>query len=121
MKYFDASMLEGATVEDIGEYQLPDSPDITVRVKSVSVSRMKQYAESSGKGGPIERRAQAALIVDSLVDEHGKPVFSSVEQVYNIAGKVRSRRMGGLIKIISQHNGGEDKAEEVDLEKKSDD
>ena len=121
MKYFSASMLEEATVEDIGEYQLPSDPSVTVRVKSVSVSRMKQYAESSGKGGAVERRAQAALIADSLIDETGKPVFASADAVYNIAGKVQSRMMGGLIKIISLHNGGEDKAEEVDLEKKSDD
>lgn len=118
--YFNAAMLEEAMVEDIGEYPLPDRPDVTVRCKSVTVSRMNQYRESAAKGGAIERRAQAALIFDSIVDEAGKPAFASVEAVYNVASKVRTRRMSGLIQIISLHNGGEDKAKEADLEKKFD-
>lgn len=119
--YFSAATLEEAMDEDIREYPLPDSPDIIVRVKSVSSARMRQYQESLGKGGSIERRAQASLIADSVIDEHGKPAFNSGEHVYNIMGKVRSRRLSGLVRIISLHNGGEDKAEEAEegSEKKS--
>jgi len=118
-KFFSLAHLEEAMAEDIREYPLPDDPEVIVRIKSVSVARMRQYGESAGKGGAIERRAQAALIVDSVIDEHGNPAFKSVEDVYNLMSKVRSRRLTGLIKIISQHNGGEDKAEELDAEKKS--
>lgn len=118
--FFGAQHLEEALVEDVREYPLPDDPEVIVRIKSVSVARMRQYGESAGKSQAIERRAQAALIVDSVIDEHGKPVFKSVDDVYNMMSKVRSRRLTGLIKIISQHNGGEDKVAEDTDEKKSD-
>ena len=117
--YFSLAHLEEALNEDIREYPLPDDPEVIVRIKSVSVARMRQYGESVGKGGAIERRAQAALIVDSVINEDGTPTFKSVDEVYNLMGKVRSRRLTGLVKIISQHNGGEDKVAEDDAEKKS--
>ena len=116
-KYFSLANLEEALVEDIREYPLPDDPEITVRLKSVSSARMRQYGEAAAKGGAIERRAQAHLIVDSVIDENGNPAFKSIDEVYNLASKIRSRRLNGVIKIISQHNGGEDKVSEDDEKK----
>ncbi len=110
-----------ACVEDVAEYSLPDDPTILVRVKSVSVHRMKQYQEAAAKGGNIQRKAQAELIADSVIDENGKPVFSATK-LYETMGRVRTRRFIGLVNIVSKHNGGDDEVREAEeAEKKSED
>lgn len=117
-QYLTASMLTEAMEEDVKEYLLPDDPNVRVRVRSVSVARMKQYQEAAQKGGSVERRAQAALIADSIIEPDGRPTFTA-DQLYNAIGKVRSRRFMALVRIVSNHNGGDDEAKLVEETEKN--
>lgn len=107
MKIFSADMLDEGQVEDVENYQLPDDPSVTVRIRSVSMARMKQYQRMAAKGGEIERRAMADLIADSLVNMQNK-TYMDGEVIFKKANGQRTRRMMGIIKLITHHNGGDD-------------
>ena len=106
-KYFNSAMLDEISGEDIGEYPLPFDTDIIVRIKSVPMARMRQYHESIGKGGSVAAAADKALIRESIVNEDGTPVYSA-EKVESLL-KGRTRLVSALIRLISYHNGGEDR------------
>lgn len=116
-QYFSAEMIGEVSAEDIGEYPLPFKSEIIVRVKSVSMARMKQYQESVQKGGSVATSAGKDLIRESIVDENGKPVYTrdTAEQML----KGRTRLVAAFLQMISHHNGGDDKVQE-EAEKKSD-
>ena len=113
--YLTLDDLTTAQEEDVKEYFLPCDPSKKVRVKSVSMTRMREYQEAAKKGGSVERRAQCALIAESIVGLDNKPMFNT-DTLYNVAGKTQTRFMMSLIKIVSLHNGGSDEVEEVKYE-----
>ena len=106
------------SADDIGEYPLPFDPDMMVRVKSVDMAKMKQFHESSKKGGAVASAAEKALIRDSIINPDDSPVYKTQDAVEQML-KGRTRLIAALISMISRHNGGEDKISE-DAEKKSD-
>jgi hypothetical protein len=121
MKFFDVGMLDEGQAEDIENYQLPDDPSVTVRIRSVSMARMKSYQKMAAKGGEIERRAMADLIADSLVNTSNK-TYIDADTIFKKANGQRTRRMMGIIKLITHHNGGDDEvklAEEADEQAKA--
>lgn len=113
--YLTLDDLTSAQEEDVKEYFLPCDPSKKVRVKSVSMNRMREYQESAKKGGAVERRAQCALIADSVVGLDNKPIWTT-DALYNAAGKTQTRFMMSLIKLVSAHNGGDDEVEEAKAE-----
>lgn len=116
-KYLTSENVAAVSAEDIGEYPLPFDPEIIVRVKSVSMSRMRQYQEAIKKGGSVAAAADKALIRESIIDPDGSPVYANDDAAEKML-KGRTRLVVALINMISQHNGGEDKVAE-DAEKKS--
>lgn len=116
-KYFSTETLSDVSAEDVSEYPLPFDTDMLVRVKSVPMARMKQYQELAAKGGSVAAAAEKSLIRDSIINPDGSPVYSS-EAVAEQMLKGRTRLVAALIKMISLHNGGEDKIVE-DAAKKS--
>ena len=116
-KYFSTETLPDVSAEDVSEYPLPFDPDMLVRVKSVPMSRMKQYQDSAAKGGSVAAAAEKALIRDSIVNPDGSPVYAS-DAIAEQMLKGRTRLVAALLRMISLHNGGEDKIVE-DAEKKS--
>lgn len=113
--YFSTEMLDSLSSEDVGEYPLPFAPEVLVRVKSLTMARMKQYQEAHQKGGTVAAAAEKALIRDSILNPDNTPVYQSAEHVEQVL-KGRSRLVGALLRMISLHNGGEDK---ITAEKKS--
>lgn len=110
-------MLDTLSAEDVGEYPLPFNPDIIVRVKSVSMARMRQYQDAAKKGGSGSIAADKALIRESIINEDGSPVYADNATAESML-KGRTRLIVALINMITAHNGGEDKVAE-DAEKKS--
>jgi hypothetical protein len=115
--YLSLEDLTAAQEQDVKEYLLPCDTSKKVRVKSVSVNRMREYHESAKKGGSVERRAQCALISESVVGIDNQPLWTA-DQLYNSAGKTNTRFFTALVKLVSTHNGADDDVEEV--EKNSD-
>jgi hypothetical protein len=113
--YLTLEDLTTAQEEDVKEYFLPCDPSKKVRVKSVSMNRMRDYQESAKKGGAVERRAQCALIAESVVGLDNKPIWNT-DALYNAAGKTTTRFMMALIKLVSSHNGGDDEVEQAKAE-----
>jgi len=114
--YLSLDDLTAAQEQDVKEYFLPCDPSKKVRVKSVSVNRMREYHESAKKGGSVERRAQCALIAESVVGIDNAPLWTA-EALYNAAGKTNTRFFTSLVKLVSTHNGSEDEvnvAEEIE-------
>ena len=105
-KYLSAENLEEASACDIGEYPLPYDPEMLVRVKSVSMSRMKQFQESQKKGGAVASAAEKALITESIVGPDGLPLYTAETAERSLKGKTRF--VLALIKMINKHNGGND-------------
>lgn len=103
---------------DIAEYALPWNPDVIVRIKSVPMSRIEQFQDANKQGGKVAEHAQNALIADSLVKADGKP-FSTASLNKLLTGK--ARLVVALVKMISEHNGGDDQLKrlETDAGKKS--
>ena len=116
--YLSLADLTAAQEEDVTEYKFPCDDTKTVRVKSVTVSRMKQYTESAKKGGLVEKRAQCALIAESCVGLDNKPIWS-VEELYNAVSAMKTRWFNSLVKLVAAHNGAEDEVEEVDQTEKN--
>lgn len=117
--YLSLDDLTAAQECDVREYLLPCDPSKKVRVRSVSVNRMREYQEAAKKGGSVERRAQCSLIADSVVDLDNKPIWNA-DALYNAAGKTNTRFFMALVKLVASHNGGDDEVNEVkadDLEK----
>lgn len=115
--YLDASDLIKAQEQDIKEYYLPCDPSKKVRVSMVPSTRMREYHESAKKGGAVERRAQCALIAETIVGIDNKPLWTA-DDLYNAAGKASTRFLTSLIKVVSAHNGSEDEVIAVEaLEK----
>lgn len=113
--YLSLEDLTAAQEEDVREYFLPCDPSKKVRIRSVSVNRMREYQEAAKKGGPTERRAQCSLIADSVVGTDNKPIWTA-EQLYAIAGKAQTRFFMALVKLVATHNGGQDEVLEAKLE-----
>lgn len=107
MDYLSLTDLTSAQEEDIKEYLMPADPTKKVRIKSVTVNRMRQYQEAARKGGSVERRAQCALIADSIVGLDNQTLWTA-DQLYDIAGKTQTRWFSGLIRLVSAHNGHDD-------------
>lgn len=116
-KYFCTENVEEVAADDIGEYPLPFDAEMIVRVKSVDMARMKQFQESSKKGGAVASAAEKALIRDSIINPDDSPVYKTMDAVERML-KGRTRLVSALIKMISAHNGGEDEVTET-AEKKS--
>ena len=116
-KYFCTENIAEVAADDIGEYPLPFDPDMIVRVKSVSMARMKQFQEAQKKGGSVASAAEKTLIRDSIINPDDSPVYKTQDAVESML-KGRTRLIAALVNMISQHNGGEDKIAE-DAEKKS--
>jgi len=117
-KYFCSDNVAEVSADDIGEYPLPFDPEMIVRVKSVPMSRMKQFQESNQKGGAVASAAEKALIRDSIINPDGTPVYGTSEAAESML-KGRTRLVAALIHMISVHNGGEDKIAAAEAEKKS--
>lgn len=119
-KYFSTEMLPELAGEDIQDYPLPFAPDIMVRIKSVPMARMRQYHDSVHKGGSVAAAADKALIRESVINEDGTPVYKTDAMAEQML-KGRTRLVTALIRLISLHNGGEDKliTETEAAEKKS--
>lgn len=115
-KYLNAELASVIANEDVGEYPLPFDPDITVRVRSVPMARMKQYQEALVKGGSLATAATKDLIRESIIDESGEAVYTKDTAEKLLKG--RTRLIAALVNMISKHNGGDDKISE-DAEKKS--
>ena len=118
--YLSLEDLTAAQEQDVREYLMPCDPSKKVRIKAVSVNRMRQYQESASKGGAVERRAQCALIADSVVGLDNQPIWNT-EALYNAAGKTNTRWFTSLVKLVAVHNGGDDEVNEVkaaEIEKK---
>ena len=116
-KYFCSDNVAEVSADDIGEFPLPFDPEMIVRVKSVPMARMKQFQESSQKGGAVAAAAEKALIRDSIINPDGSPVYSDKDAAETML-KGRTRLIAALISMISRHNGGEDRVAE-EAEKKS--
>jgi hypothetical protein len=116
-KYFCSDNIAEVSAADIGEYPLPFDPEMLVRVKSVPMARMKQFFESNQKGGAVASAAEKALIQESIINPDGTPVYASKDHAESLL-KGRTRLVSALVKMISLHNGGEDKVAE-EAEKKS--
>jgi hypothetical protein len=114
-EYLSLSDLEAAQEQDVREYYLPCDNSKKVRIRSVSVERMRQYQEQAKKGGSSERRGQCALIADSVVGLDNKPIWSA-DDLYNAAGKSQTRWFMALVKLVSTHNGGDDEVTEAKAE-----
>lgn len=114
-EYLKLEDLETAQEVDVREYFLPCDPSKKVRIASVSVQRMREYQEACRKGGSAERRAQANLIADSVVGTDNKPLWTGA-QVYETAGKTKTRWFMALVKLVSVHNGAEDEVLEAQAE-----
>jgi len=112
VNYLTLDDLTAAQEQDVKEYFLPCDPSKTVRVKSVSVNRMREYQDAAKKGGPVERRAQCALIADSVVGLDNSPIWKA-DDLYNAAGKTTTRFFMSLVKLVASHNGGDDEVEEA--------
>ncbi len=116
-KYLTSENVAEISSDDIGEYPLPWDPEILVRVKSVSMARMKQYQELAAKGGAVASAADKSLIRESIINPDGTPVYAT-EAMAETMLKGRTRLVAALVKMISRHNGGDDKIAE-DAAKKS--
>jgi hypothetical protein len=116
-KYLTSENVAEISADDVGEFPLPWDPEMIVRVKSVSMARMKQFQESSQKGGAVAASAEKQLIRDSIINPDGTPVYASTDAAESML-KGRTRLVAALIKMISAHNGGDDKIA-ADAEKKS--
>lgn len=114
-EYLSLTDLAAAQEEDVREYLMPNDPSKRVRVRSVSVNRMRQYQESARKGGAVERRAQCAMIADSVVGLDNKPLWTE-DQLYGVAGKAQTRWFMALVKLVAAHNGGDDEVQEAQTE-----
>ena len=114
-EYLTIEDLTTAQEQDVREYFMPCDPSKKVRICSVSVNRMREYQEAAKKSGAIERRAQAALIADSVVGLDNKPIWTT-DQVYNVAGKSQTRWFMSLVKLVSAHNGSDDEVSEAKAE-----
>lgn len=117
-KYLNKTNVDQAIAEDIEDYPLPYDPEMLVRIRSVSLGRMRQYFEASEKGGPVARKALYSLISDSVVDEAGQPIFDTPDAVESV-GKAKTRFVNAVQKMIEQHNGGRDKLTVEEAEKNS--
>lgn len=106
-EYLSLEDLTSAQEEDVKEYVMPNDSAKKVRVRSVTVNRMRQYHEASRKGGSVERRAQCALIADSVVGLDNNPIWTA-EQLYEAAGKTSTRFFTSLVKLVAAHNGSDD-------------
>jgi hypothetical protein len=106
-EYLSLADLASAQEEDVREYLFPGDESKKVRVKSVTVNRMREYHTSAKKGGSIERRAQCALLAESIVGLDNLPLWTA-DQLYDIAGKTKTRWFTALVKLVSTHNGSED-------------
>ena len=116
--YFTGEMLANVSEEDVGEYPLPfGTEEIIVRVKSVSMARMKQYQDAVQKGGAVAIAAGKALIRDSILNPDGTPVYGDAAKAEAMM-KGRTRLIAALLQMINKHNGGDDKIAD-DAEKKS--
>ncbi len=118
-RFLNKTNVDQVTAEDIEDYPLPYDPEIVVRIRSVSLGRMRQYFESSEKGGTVARKALYALIAESVVDESGQPVFDTPDTVEGV-GKAKTRFVNAVQKMIELHNGGKDKLTVEEAEKNSD-
>ena len=114
-EYVSLEDLSAAQEEDVREYFLPCDQSKKVRVRSVSVNRMREYQEAAKKGGSVERRAQCALIADSVVGLDNKPIWNA-DAIYNAAGKAQTRWFMALVKLVAAHNGGDDEVQEAKAE-----
>lgn len=118
-EYLSLADLNSAQEQDVKEYFLPCDTSKKVRIKSVSVNRMRDYQQAAAKGGTVERRAQCALIADSVVGIDNQPIWSA-DDLYNAAGKTQTRFFMALVKLVAAHNGGDDEVTEAraeDMEK----
>jgi len=111
--YLSANDLIAAQEMDVKEYFLPCDPTKKVRVKLVPVTRMREYHEAAKKGGAVERRAQCALIAESVVGIDNSPLWTA-DDLYNVAGKISTRFFTSLIKVVSTHNGSDDEVNAVE-------
>ena len=117
--YLSLDDLTAAQEQDVREYLMPCDTSKKVRIRSVSVNRMREYQDSAKKGGAVERRAQCALIADSVVGLDNKPIWNA-DSLYNAAGKTNTRWFMALVKLVATHNGSDDEVNEVkadDIEK----
>jgi len=114
-EYLSLADLAAAQEQDVQDYFLPCDPSKKVRIASVSTARMREYQTSAAKGGVIERRAQCALIADSWVGEDNKPVCTA-DDLYNAAGKTKTRFFMSLVKLVAAHNGSDDEVAKVQAE-----
>lgn len=114
--YLSLDDLSAAQEEDVKEYRMPGNEAKKVRVRSVSVNRMRQYHESAKKGGATERMAQCALIADSLVGLDNKPICTA-DQLYKVSGTTQTRFFTALVKLVSIHNGADDEVQPDEIEK----
>ena len=104
MPYLDKQTLSDKTNSGIHEFSLPYDPETIVRVKEQPIARMNRYSEAVQVGGNRAKQESYALILDSIVDDNGDPIFESREQI----AKSACRLVTALIKMIGQVNGGED-------------
>lgn len=116
--YLSLADLTAAQEEDVTEYKFPCDDSKTVRIKSVTVGRMKQYTESAKKGGQVEKRAQCALISESCVGLDNKPIWTC-DELYHAVSNIKTRWFNSLVQLVATHNGAKDEVEEADKVEKN--
>jgi hypothetical protein len=90
----------------ISEYPLPYDTEIIVRVKSQPMSRMNRHADATEAGGQRARTSTIKLLSESIVDEADVPVWSASE--VELLLESDCRLVSALMKMIVDHNGGND-------------
>ena len=106
-KYLNKENRSEVSAKRVGDYPLPYDPDLLVRVQSLPMARMNRYSEAAQAGGERARVQTYQLIADSIVDENGERVWESGNIQKELAD-ADCRLVSALIKIIGQHNGGND-------------
>ena len=111
-KYLNRETVKALSGVRISEYPLPYDEEMIVRVRSQTMDRMSRYAEAVNAGGERAKKQTYQLIAQSIVDETESPIWDAAD-VEKLA-KTDCRLVTALVKMINQHNGGnDDDAEEL--------
>lgn len=75
--FLTSDNVEALSTCEIIAYSLPHRPNLKVYVKQTTVADMKRIQTQLGKKGEVVELAQTELIVKSIVNPDGSPIYTA--------------------------------------------
>jgi hypothetical protein len=96
------------------EFELPNHPDLMVRVKQLPIDELKRLSKVATKDTAEGHKAQIELITKSIVNEDGTPVFT--DELAVDLKQANAPIFSDLMNVIGRANNKTKTASEKDLD-----